>query len=209
MKSGKPSARAYQQNARAEAAEATGRNILQAFGEYMRERWFSEILLEEVAARADVTVRTVIRRFGGKDGLLAAYIAAESPRLRDQRSAPVVRVEDAVAPISAIYEDIGDGVIRNLAQEPLLPELKPMLTLGRREHRALTAQAFATWLEPLDKAAKERAVDLLVVALDVYTWKLLRRDMGRSAAETRNAMVHLVQAVLDNLVPRRQTRKQS
>jgi hypothetical protein len=36
-----------------------------------------------------------------------------------------------------------------------------------------------------------------VIATDVYTWKLLRRDMGRSAQQTRLVMRALVAAALD------------
>ena len=41
-----------------------------------------------------------------------------------------------------------------------------------------------------------RLVDLLVVATDVYTWKLLRRDRRLSVARTRERMEALVRAVL-------------
>jgi hypothetical protein len=37
---------------------------------------------------------------------------------------------------------------------------------------------------------------LLVVATDVYTWKILRRDQGLSAGETHSAMTQLANSVL-------------
>jgi hypothetical protein len=37
----------------------------------------------------------------------------------------------------------------------------------------------------------------LVVATDVYTWKLLRRDQGLSRDETVAAMLRIVQALLE------------
>ena len=37
----------------------------------------------------------------------------------------------------------------------------------------------------------------LVVATDVYTWKLLRRDQGLSRDETLAAMLRIVQALLE------------
>ncbi len=42
----------------------------------------------------------------------------------------------------------------------------------------------------------EAALDLLVVATDVYTWKLLRIDRGHSRAVTERRMHDLVSAVL-------------
>ena len=37
----------------------------------------------------------------------------------------------------------------------------------------------------------------LIVATDVYTWKLLRRDQGLSRERTAAAIRHMVQAILD------------
>jgi hypothetical protein len=37
-----------------------------------------------------------------------------------------------------------------------------------------------------------------VIATDVYTWKLLRRDMGRSVKETRGTVLALIQAALNS-----------
>jgi hypothetical protein len=54
-------------------------------------------------------------------------------------------------------------------------------------HRQWVRDAFA----PFD--ADE---DLLVVATDVYTWKLLRRDGGHCRARTEALMNQLVRAVL-------------
>jgi hypothetical protein len=42
----------------------------------------------------------------------------------------------------------------------------------------------------------ESVLDLLVVATDVYAWKLLRRDRGHSRAQTENRLHTLVTAVL-------------
>ena len=50
--------------------------------------------------------------------------------------------------------------------------------------------------EPRDPERAEEIVDLLVVATDVYTWKLLRRDRGLTRAETLNRIRALVAAVL-------------
>jgi hypothetical protein len=49
------------------------------------QRPVDDIPLEEVAGRAGVSVQTVIRRFGGKQGLLAAAAERETERVRRQR----------------------------------------------------------------------------------------------------------------------------
>lgn len=51
----------------------------------------------------------------------------------------------------------------------------------------------------LDAVPGERRavlVDALVCACDVYTWKLLRRDMGRSRAEAEATMTVMIESLL-------------
>jgi hypothetical protein len=54
----------------------------------------------------------------------------------------------------------------------------------------------ATFAPQLRGRPPELVVDLLVVALDVYTWKILRRDRGLERAEAQERMVALVEAVV-------------
>jgi predicted acylesterase/phospholipase RssA len=58
-------------------------------------------------------------------------------------------------------------------------------------HRRWVEQVFAPYAE-----GDDGLVDLLVVATDVYTWKLLRRDRGLPRKQTENQMKKLVRAVL-------------
>jgi hypothetical protein len=44
-----------------------------------------------------------------------------------------------------------------------------------------------------------RALDALVVATDVYGWKMLRRDLERSPAATARTMKCLIRATLEAL----------
>ncbi len=47
-----------------------------------------------------------------------------------------------------------------------------------------------------DHDDREALVDLLVVATDVLTWKILRRDGGMSRATSCERMLRLVRALL-------------
>jgi AcrR family transcriptional regulator len=82
MNKGRP----YVMSARAEATARTGERILDAAIDLFWEQPTDRLSLEDVARRADVSVQTVIRRFGGKDGLLAA--AGEREAARRARAAP-------------------------------------------------------------------------------------------------------------------------
>ena len=143
-----------------------------------------------------MTPRTVLRRFGGKEGLLAALVETFSPSPAASRDTPRGDVAAAVRRAVQIYEVFGDSVARNLAQEQRHPALKPLLARGRADHRAVTARAYAPWLEPLAEPERGRVLDALVVATDVSTWKLVRRDLGRSPDETAILLRLLVDAVL-------------
>ena len=175
--------RVYRQSARAAAAEATGERILDAFAERLRERWFDEIRLEDVARDAGVTTQTVIRRFGSKEGLLDAMHERLGAEIRNRRSVEPGDARGAVRSIVKDYEQTGELILRTLAQEDRYPAIRAMTDIGRAMHREWMARAFGPWLEPLDADDRRRATDALVVAGDLYVWKLVRRDMQRPIAE--------------------------
>jgi AcrR family transcriptional regulator len=191
--------RPYRQSARAEAAEATGHRILDAFLDAMRDEWLDDVTLERVAANAGVTVQTVIRRFGGKDGLLAAAAHRIEARVLAERHTPVGDLRRAVTNLCADYEVTGDMLVRLLAQEERFGALKGFLDFGRERHRAWVAQVAAPWLAALRPAEREATLDTLVAAFDVYVWKLVRRDMGRTRAQTERLMHRLAQGAIQQI----------
>lgn len=191
--------RPYRQTARAEAAEATGRRILDAFVDALREDWLDDITLERVARTAGVTVQTVIRRYGGKDGLLEAIREPMTSRVLIARGHPVGELDQAVASICADYEQTGDMLIRLLADEARFPALHPLLDHGRAWHRGWVDAVARPWLTGLAEDERQHAVDALVTALDVYVWKLLRRDLDRPRNEVADVMRRLVDGVLSGL----------
>ena len=192
--------RNYTQGARAEATEATGQRIVDAFLARLMTEWYDEITHARVAEDAGVTVQTIVRRFGGKEGLLADAVKILAAQINARRAMPSGSIEDLVDNVVADYEKTGDAVIRLLALEPRHPALKQFLDVGRSEHRRWVAAIFATQLKALDARARNRALDALYLATDVYAWKLLRRDMGHGAASVARTMKKMVSAVLAEFV---------
>lgn len=183
--------------ARAESAAATGERILDAADEVFWESPGTQLSLDEVARRAGVSVQTVIRRFGGRDGLMAAAAKRGGERIRRQRDeAPVGDARAAVRLLVDHYEEMGDSVLRMLADEETLPELRKIADQGRSMHRQWCARVFAPALEGLGRAERRRRLTQLVAICDVYTWKLLRRDGGLSRRQTEIALIELVEALL-------------
>ncbi|HEY0414278.1 MAG TPA: helix-turn-helix domain-containing protein [Allosphingosinicella sp.] len=188
--------RPYRQGLRAAAAEMTGERILEAFRRALAERWFEEIRLDDVAREAKVTVQTVIRRFGGKEGLLAAAAERVGAEVRQRRRAPHGDLAAAVAALALDYEASGDFVLRLLAQEERYPPIRVIADIGRKGHREWLESSFAGVLDAARPALRRRRLDALVAATDVYVWKLYRRDMKRSVAAYREAVEALAAAAL-------------
>ncbi len=131
---------------------------------------------------------TVLNHFGGKEQLFLAVIEKAAGEVRSRRELPEPGdVGAAIAAIVDDYEITGDATIRLLALEERLDVIRPA-SWRRGEDR--TAHG-STPCSPPPKATTE-----LMVATDVYTWKLLRRDQGRSRDETVASMRRLVDGVL-------------
>jgi len=201
----KSATRRYNQKARAQSAEATGQRIVDAFLARLMKHWFDEITLDSVAEDAGVTVQTVLRRFDGKEGLLAAAVQTLAIQIRARRGAPSGDIGRLVDNLIEDYEQTGDTVIRLLASEPRHPALKTVLDFGRKEHRDWAASAFAEPLGRLNAVARKGVLDALVIVTDVYTWKLSRCDMARSVPATATTMKLLIHATIDRLTKTNQT----
>ena len=93
-------------------------------------------------------------------------------------------VAAAVRVVVGDYEEAGQQLMHMLGQEHRFPALSELLDIGRRGHRRWVRWAFAPQLAGRSRAGKTQLEDLLVVATDVYTWKLLRIDRGLSARAT-------------------------
>lgn len=185
--------RAYHQTARAAAAGELRQRVAMTFYQLLLSRWVDEITLDDVAAAAGTTRQTVIRLFGGKEGLLEAIAEIVQAQSEPRISLPESdSTRGALLALIAHYEVLGDLIFRLLAQEERHPALRPILALGRREHRAWVAKWFGGGLKG---AERERQITRLVVATDVYTWKLLRRDFGQSQKEVTLLIEGLLQQI--------------
>ncbi|MCZ0736980.1 TetR/AcrR family transcriptional regulator [Phreatobacter sp. AB_2022a] len=163
----------------------------------LAERWFDEITLDDIAATAGTTRQTVIRRFGGKTGVLSAMAARMDVAIRAQRwSRPVRSVADIVALLMDDYERTGDIIVRTLGQEARFPEFAAVLDRGREGHRAWIGDMFRAWLDRLDDRAREDRLAQLLVQTDVWIWHLLRRAQGHSATETHRLMTEMIERLL-------------
>ena len=196
MKSKAAPRRAYRQGARAEAAEATHARILDAFIRRLGDSLMDDITLDLLASDAGVTVQTVVRRFGGKTGLVLAMRDRMEKDIDRRRTVLPGKIDEALALLAADYEEIGDLIMHLLAQEERSPEVRSFTDYGRAKHREWLAATMDPFLKKLPAGERQSRLDLLVVATDVYTWKLLRRDAKRPVADYVASMRRVVDCAL-------------
>ena len=185
--------RSYTMGARARAVEETRRRVMAALFELSMARLFTDISLDDVAGVAGVSVQTILRQFGSRAGLIEAMIAHGKDAIAEERRTPVGDVESAVRVLVDHYERRGNSTLLMLAQESSHPQIAEITRLGRVTHREWVEQVFAPYI-----SGDPELVNLLVVATDLYTWKLLRIDRGYSRARTEQLMHRMATSLLED-----------
>lgn len=186
-------------SARAAATEATRARIVDAAADAFSEHWYEDVTIRGVAADAGVALQTVRNHFPTKEDLFLAASEQISARIESLRWAVEPGdIDGALATLLDDYERTGDFIMRLLAIEERVAVVQPHLALGRRGHQAWVEHVFAEALKGLRGKARSRRVAQLVVATDVYCWKLLRRDKELDREQTITAMRELVLALHHN-----------
>ncbi len=184
-------------SARADAVRQTGERILAASSARFRTALFDEVTLDQIAADAGVTVQTVIRRFGSKEGIISALGELWNAEIKGQRSqAPVGDLGGAVANLLDNYEANGDVLMHLLRQEHRVPTYAAFAAGGRTFHIEWCAEVFAPWLDDRSGADRKRLDAQLVAICDLYTWHLLRRQQGLTQRQTGAAVLELLEGIL-------------
>lgn len=178
------------------AVTRTRGRILRAVLELATEKLTVEIVLADVARRSGVTVQTILRHFGSRDGLFDAAVEFGGAEVVAERATPVGNVAEAVRGIVDHYEARGDWVVALLGQEASDERIRGITVPGKQLHRDWVETVFGPQLSDRTEAGRPIITDLLAVATDVYTWKLLRRDRGLSRDRTEHRMRRLVDAIL-------------
>jgi AcrR family transcriptional regulator len=189
--------RTYQMGARAEAVEATRERIARAAAELFMEQAFEDVTLVGIAKAAGVSHQTVLNHYGSKEGVVLGAVEILGAETMSARSAAEPGdVPGAVHALVGEYERMGDSNFRWAATADRLGDLASLLDDARAGHQAWLVSMFGEAL-PTSRVARRRAVHALHAATDVYTWKLFRRDLRLSRAETEKLMADLVVGVLE------------
>ena len=187
--------RTYTMGSRAEAAAATRERIARGAADLFIDHPYEDVTLAAIAKAAGVSHQTVLNHFESKEGVVAGVAELMKAERMSVRRAEPGDVVHAVRALVGDYEHMGVANFRWAASERL-EVLAGFLDEARAEHQRWLVDAFGDQL-PSTPAARKRAVHALHAATDVYTWKLLRRDLGLSRSETEKTMADLVVGVLE------------
>jgi AcrR family transcriptional regulator len=195
---GQTSRRQYRMRARAESAKATRERILDAVEAAFDEMPYDEITLATIAERSGVTTQTIIRRFGNRQGLMMTALLQRGSEMRRDREAPVGDVAEAVSILVDHYDEFGDRILWVLAQEDRSQVIGTIAGLGRKYHARWCKRVFAPALDGLHGVEHKRRVAQFATVTDIYVWKILRRDRGLSAQQTKQAMRELLDPLMEH-----------
>lgn len=184
---------------RATAAEATRERIVETAAAAFFDHWYEDVTIRGIARDAGVALQTVRNHYATKEELFVAAAERISEGIETVRwGVEPGDIDEAIATLMEDYERTGDSIMRMLAVEERVPVVRPLVERGRRQHREWVSRIFPSALKGLRGRARSRRVAQLVMATDVYCWKLLRRDQGLDREQTLSAMRELVLALHDN-----------
>ena len=188
--------RAYDMTKRSEAVEGTKRRIAETALELFRERDYDTVTLNEIARAAGVSHQTVLNHCGSKAGVLPLAGAVFSEQVAElQADAVAGDVASVVRAACTRYEALGDANIRWAALGSRIPEVAERLAEGRANHQVWLEEMLGDRM-PDDPQERRRVLLGLHAALDVFTWKLFRRDLDLSREQTELQLTDLVLGVL-------------
>lgn len=189
--------RPYRMMARAAATARTRREILDSAYRLWREQPLDELTLQDIADGAGVTVQTVLRHFGSKEGVIEAGLREDIGEVQSGRNeAAVGDLESILDVLLPHYESDGPAVLRTLELEGRVEAARLLAEGGRAAHRKWCERVFAPYL-PADGPTRTARVDAFVAATDLYVWKLLRLDLGKSLEDTREAIRVLLRGLIN------------
>lgn len=190
--------RAYDMTKRSDAVAGTRRRIAEAALALFKERDYDDVSLNEIARAAGVSHQTILNHCENKAGVLLAAGELFSEEIRDLEADAIPGDVASVVHTTCVrYEALGDANARWAAMATRAPEVADGLARGRLGFQAWLEEMLGDLMPDGDDPDEHRRVLLgLHAALDVFAWKLLRRDLGLSQEQTEAQLTDLVLGVL-------------
>lgn len=187
--------RNYDMTKRSRQAAQTEANIIAATERLLTSKSLDEVSLGAIAKEAGTTVQTVLRHMDSRDGCFKAVVQVVTARVEKQRgNSAYSSIEAAISDLIDHYESEGKLILNLLAQEQRGDSfITNLMQEGRSYHRNWIERCFANYLHE----HREANIDALVVTTDIYTWKLLRLDLGRSLSAAKEIITNIVKNILE------------
>jgi TetR/AcrR family transcriptional regulator, regulator of autoinduction and epiphytic fitness len=158
--------------------------------------------VEDIAARAGVSPRSVFQHFGDRETLLRAVGMRQTERVSQivehlPDTGPLdERLEAFVEQRARVLEFITPVRRSALLNEPFSEGSHAGLQAFRAFKRGEAERVFAPELDGLPDAEREEVVRALGAATDWNTWEALRAHQGLSVADARAVMRRTIGALL-------------
>jgi AcrR family transcriptional regulator len=188
--------RSYHMMARADQVARNDRKIMDAVADLWLELPLPELTLEKVAEKSGVTVRTILRKFGSKEGLIKTSIENNGDRFTQNRMQVIPG--DLPGILDALleeYERMGDAMIRTLTVEFQFPSTAELLIKARLIHREWCEMVFRPFLPERLSDTYETILSSFIASTEFYLWKLMRKDLGKSPEQTRQIFLYTLQCL--------------
>lgn len=184
---------------RARQVARNDRKIMNAMSDLWLELPLSEITLDKVSKKSGVTVRTILRKFGSREGLFNACIENDADRFtKGRRQVTPGDLNGILDALLEEYERMGDALIRTLTVEYEFPSTQELLQKARSVHREWCAMVFEPYLPSTSSEHYETVLSAFIAATEFYLWKLLRRDLGKSPEQCREIFMVTLQCMAAN-----------
>ena len=178
-------------------AEETKLSIIKAWGRLWAKYSINEITLEMIAEEADVTTRTILRKFGSKEGLMIDSLSYDPAEISNQRDlAKPGDIDDILNTLLSSYEQMGDAAIRTINLESELEIARKIGKKGRIQHRNWCIKVFAPYLPDPKSPDYEINLTSFIAVTEIYLWKLMRRDLKYSKNRTFSVFKNMIEGVI-------------
>lgn len=189
-------ARRYTMGSRAEGVERRKERIYSAAAELFMERAYDDVTLQDIAGRAGVSLKTVVRQFKTKEAVL---LAGSHHRTRNEdvkRAVEPGDVAGAVRVLARRYEEISAMTMKRIALEERVPAIREAANIARAHHLDWLARVFARWLPSRKGPTRTRRLMALFGATELYTWWSWRL-LGSSPEQAAATMREMLDALID------------
>lgn len=195
------SPRSYTLRSRASGVETRREAVLSALLELYMELPIDQVTLPAVAERSGVSLKTILRQFGSRSGLVTAATEWTARRETARRAVAPGDIDGAVRVLTERYEELGTVTLRRIAAEDGHADIREAGDRARRAHLAWLAEVFGAWLPPEGDPVRRRRLAALFTATEIFSWWELRH-LGFSVQEARDALSDTLTALVQSWSPR-------